>query len=147
MDIGCHTLDILDFILGPIKEAKGNLGNQGGLYKADDIVTASFVFESGVQGTGVWCFTAYEDYDMNEIVGNKGKISFSTFGSEPIQLVTEEGMTEFPMENPRHIQQPLIQTIVDELNGKQICPSHGESGARTSWVMDQITKDYVKLEK
>jgi predicted dehydrogenase len=147
MDIGCHTLDILDFILGPIKEAKGNLGNQGGLYKADDIVTASFVFDSGVQGTGLWCFTAYEDYDMNEIVGSKGKISFSTFGSEPIQLVTEEGMTEFPMENPRHIQQPLIQTVVDELNGKQICPSHGESGARTNWVMDQITKDYGKSKK
>jgi 1,5-anhydro-D-fructose reductase (1,5-anhydro-D-mannitol-forming) len=32
----------------------------------------------------------------------------------------------------------LIQTIVDELNGQGRCPSTGESGARATWVMDQM---------
>ncbi|NMA83706.1 MAG: Gfo/Idh/MocA family oxidoreductase [Epulopiscium sp.] len=137
-DIGCHTLDILDYILGPIKEAKGMAGNQAGLYEADDIVSATFVFESGIQGIGIWCFSAFENYDQNEIIGSKGKIVFSTFGSEPIALITEEETVEFPIENPIHIQQPLIQTIVNEINGKAECPSTGETGARTSWVMDQI---------
>jgi len=88
MDIGCHTLDILDFLLGQIVEMTGRAGNQAGLYEAEDIVTADFRFASGVQGTGVWCFSAFENYDCNEIVGSKGKIRFSTFGSEPIELTT-----------------------------------------------------------
>ncbi|SET37985.1 Predicted dehydrogenase [Natronincola peptidivorans] len=144
LDMGCHTLDILDYILGPIKEAKGSIDNQAQLYKADDIVTGNFVFESGVQGIGVWCFSAFENYEMNEIIGSKGKIEFSTFSSEPVVLTTEEKITKFPIENPKHIQQPLIQTVVNELNGESKCPSSGKSAARTSWVIDQIVKNYYK---
>jgi hypothetical protein len=36
------------------------------------------------------------------------------------------------------VQQPLIQTVVDELLGLGRCPSTGESAARTNWVMDQM---------
>jgi predicted dehydrogenase len=144
LDLGSHTLDILDFLLGPICEAEGHASNQAGLYPAEDIVTGSFVFASGVQGTGSWCFSAYDHLDLIEIIGSKGKLSFSTFGSEPIVLTTSQGETLFPVENPQHIQQPLIQTIVDELNGSGRCPSHGESAARTSWVMDRLIAGYVR---
>jgi hypothetical protein len=41
---------------------------------------------------------------------------------------------------PAHVQQPLIQSVVDELLGRGTCPSTGESGARTSWVMDQLVR-------
>ena len=146
MDMGSHTLDVLDFILGPIKTAQGSAGNQGYLYRAEDVVAANFVFDSGVHGTGIWCFTAYEDYDRNEIVGSSGKISFSTFGEEPVQLITEEGVTTFPTESPLHIQQPLIQTVIDDLTGIGSCPSTGESAARTSRVMDEILKDYRSVQ-
>jgi predicted dehydrogenase len=144
LDVGSHTLDILDYMLGPIKEVKGSVDNQAKLYEADDIVTGNFVFESGVQGIGVWCFTAFENYDKNEIIGSKGKIEFSTFGSEPIVLVNEENSVNFPIENPKHIQQPLIQTIVNELLGIGTCPSNGKSAARTSWVMEQLIQSYYK---
>ncbi len=140
LDVGSHTLDILDFLLGPIQAVQGHAANQAGLYPAEDMVTGSFVFASGVQGTGTWCFCAYDTCDRNEIIGSRGKLTFSTFGSEPVVLTTEDGEEAFPFENPRHIQQPLIQTIVDELSGTGTCPSHGESAARTSWVMDQLIR-------
>lgn len=138
MDIGCHSLDLLDFLLGPIQKASGHVGNQAGLYKAEDIVTASLVFESGVQGTGLWSFAAFEQVDITEIIGNRGKISFSTFGTDPIVLTSADRKVEYPVETPQHVQQPLIQTIVNELLGAGICPSHGESAARTSIVIDRI---------
>jgi len=138
LDLASHTLDVLDYILGPIEDARGHNSNQAGLYSAEDMVTASFEFKSGVHGVGAWCFTAFERLDQNEIIGSKGKLVFSTFGTEPVKLVTLEGETEFPLDNPAHVQQPLIQTIVDELLGKGICPSKGESGARASLVMDKV---------
>lgn len=147
LDLASHTLDVLDYILGPIAEAQGIASNQAGLYKAEDIVSASFKFGTQIHGVGTWCFTAFDDYDMNEIVGSKGKIKFSTFGKESVELINDEGKTEFPIENPIHIQQPLIQTIVDELNGIGNCPSNGISGARTNKVMDDILRSYRKLQE
>jgi hypothetical protein len=40
------------------------------------------------------------------------------------------------------VHQPLIQTIVDEMNGKGKCPSTGESGARTARFMDQLLDEF-----
>ncbi|WP_299742316.1 Gfo/Idh/MocA family protein [uncultured Rossellomorea sp.] len=138
-DLASHTLDILDFLLGPIQEAKGFASNQGGYYEAEDIVTGTYQFTSGVQGIGKWCFTAFEDVDMNEIVGSKGKIRFSTFGDDPVRLTTIEGKEQWSFERPLHVHQPLVETIVKELTeGGDWCPSTGDSGARTNWVMDAI---------
>ncbi|MCA1054947.1 Gfo/Idh/MocA family oxidoreductase [Rossellomorea aquimaris] len=138
-DLASHTLDILDFLLGPIQEAKGFSSNQAGYYEAEDMVTGTYQFQSGVHGVGKWCFAAFEDVDHNEIVGSKGKISFSTFGDDPVILTTVEGQQEWRFERPEHVHQPLVETIVRELTqDKDGCPSTGESGARTNWVMDEI---------
>ena len=142
LDLASHTLDVLDYVLGPIREVHGFASNQGGYYRAEDVVTGSFVFESGVQGVGTWCFTVFDHTDMNEIVGSEGKIRFSSFGVEPLVWATHKGMTQFPIDNPQHVQQPLIQTIVDELNGMGRCPSTGVSAARTTWVMDEMLKNH-----
>ncbi len=142
MDLACHTLDILDYILGAIVEVKGITTNQAGLYPAEDMVTCNFRVETNVLGSGVWCFSAFTQADLNEIVGTNGKICFSTFGSEPIQLITSAGSQQFAIENPSPIQLPLIQTIVNELLGIGQCPSIGVTAARTNKVMDEVLKDW-----
>ncbi|MGD2049043.1 MAG: Gfo/Idh/MocA family oxidoreductase [Chloroflexota bacterium] len=142
VDLASHQLDFLDFLLGPIEHAQGFAANQAGNYLAEDMVSASFVFQSGVQGTGNWCFNAYEEMDRTEIVGDKGRLIYSTFDDLPVVLETVEGKKEFKIGYPVHIQQPLIQTVVDDLLGEGKCPSTGESGARTTWVMDQIIAGY-----
>ncbi len=142
LDLASHTLDFLDYLLGPIVRVKGMAGNQAGLYLAEDIVTATWEFASGVLGTGAWCFTAHSDLDVTEIVGSRGKLAFSTFGAEPISLTTADGVSRFAIENPVHIQQPMIQTVVDELNGVGRCPSTGVTAARTTWVMDEALREW-----
>lgn len=140
VDLASHMLDFLDYVFGPIVSVHGYASNQAGQYSAEDIVTATFRFKSGVHGAGSWCFTAADRCDVTKIVGSGGEISFSTFDANPILLTTAAGVSEFRLENPQHIEQPLIQTVVDELNDNGTCPSTGESAARTSWVMDQILR-------
>lgn len=138
VDLAAHMLDFLDYALGPIREVRGFASNQARRYPADDIVTGTFVFDSGVHGVGTFCFSAFGRQDLTDIVGSEGKITYSTFDARPIVLTTAGGTTEFPIEYPAHIQQPLIQTVVNALNGVGTCPSTGESAARTSWVMDRM---------
>ncbi|MEZ4560451.1 MAG: hypothetical protein R2854_29130 [Caldilineaceae bacterium] len=59
--------------------------------------------------------------DITEIVGTKGQLTFSSFGEEPVQLACPNGVEEFAISHPPHIQQHMIQTIVDELNGEGTC--------------------------
>ena len=141
VDLASHMLDLLDFLLGPIRDVHGFASNQGQRYPAEDIVTSTFVHESGVHGVGTWCFTSFDRWDRTEIVGTEGKIAYATFATQPVSLTTGAGVTEWTFDDPPHIQQPLIQTVVDALNGVGTCPSTGESAARTSWVMDQMLAD------
>jgi predicted dehydrogenase len=143
-DLASHQLDLLDFFFGPITKAKGFAANQAKAYKAEDIVTGTFVFKNGVVGTGNWCFTASQSAQIDEITiyGNQGKISFQTFGKgEFILELDQEENQLYQLELPYHIQQPLIQSIVNDLLGKGECPSTGKTGARTNWVMDQLVNE------
>ena len=140
-DLGSHQLDLLDYLLGPISEAQGTATNQAGWYEAADVVSASFRFECGAAGSGVWCFNAHDSgrTDRTQIVGSRGKLVYSTFDLEaPLTLHTDDGDETFDLPPPEHVQQPLIQSMIDELLGRGHCPSTGESAARTSRVLDLI---------
>jgi predicted dehydrogenase len=149
-DLAPHQLDLLDYWFGPITSAKGHAANQTGAYDAEDIVSATFSFTNGVLGTGIWCFTVDKSLqtDQGEIIGSKGRITFSFFDLAAPVLVEKNSQTEehtFTM--PVNIQHPLIQTIVEELQGTGKCPSTGVSGARTAKVMDDIMEEWYKQQK
>jgi 1,5-anhydro-D-fructose reductase (1,5-anhydro-D-mannitol-forming) len=146
-----HTLDILDFVFGPIEEVRAFAANQGGAYPAEDLVTATYRFASGVHFSGAWCFTADFDDEYNEIIGANGRIRYSTFppldpsrGSRPapIRIIRGDRVEEMPIADPAYVHQPLIQTIVDEMNGKGRCPSTAESAARTARVIDDTLAEF-----
>jgi predicted dehydrogenase len=108
VDLASHMLDLLDYLLGPLRHVRGFAGNQAQRYPAEDIVTGTFVFESGIQGVGTWCFTSFDRQDVTEIVGSAGRLTYSTFDSQPILLTTANGSTPFAFDYPPHIQQPLL---------------------------------------
>jgi len=143
VDMASHSIDMLDFLFGPIAKVSGFASNQAGLYPAEDIVTGSWKFASGIHGVGSWCFTLGEALDVFEIFGSCGHIAFSVFGSEPIQLAsTIDGspvIQNIQYATPEHVGQPLIQLVVRELLGeKGICPSTGESALRAARILDEI---------
>lgn len=145
-DLASHQLDYLDYVFGPIQSVHGNAGNQAGLYEAADIVSSHFTFKNGIQGFGSWCFTVHEKAIQDEltVIGSKGKLSIPFFG-EPEIVLEKAGLDRkeiIKFDLPRHIQQPLIQTVVDDLLGVGVCPSTGTSAARTNWVMEEMTRGY-----
>lgn len=143
LDLGCHTLDILDWLFGPIVDVSGHASNQRGAYPAEDGVAMSFAFGNGMLGTGLWNFDSLQRQDHIEVIGDAGRLTFATFGDGPIRLESASGVREFHVENPLHIQQPLIETIVAELTGQPgACPSTAESATRTSRVMDEVLRGY-----
>ena len=146
LDMGIHTLDMLDFWFGAIEEVHGIASNRAGLYDVEDMVTATWRHASGVQGSGSWCYVCGEGEDRVEIVGSQGRIEFEFFTDAPLRLINTAGIEEAAIANPPHVQQPFIQSIVDDLNGIAPCPGNVESAVRSTWVADEVLKNY-RLQK
>lgn len=142
LDVGCHALDIFDFLLGPITQVQGTAANLAAVYDVEDAVVMHCRFACGALGVCSWNFASAFHEDRIEISGTEGRLTLSVFGNEPVRLETTSGVELFDLPNPRHIQQPLIESIVGQLHGQDQCPSTGVTAARTSWVMDQVLAGY-----
>jgi len=139
-DLASHQLDILKYIFGGIAEASGCAGNRLDLYPAVDYVEAAFEFCSGVSGTGSWCFTVPADCEDDSIyiVGTEGRLTASTYDRKTITVTNASGRQKYDPEWPTHIQQPLIQSVVDDILGRDSCPSTGDTAIATNVVMEKI---------
>ncbi|MBI4899812.1 MAG: Gfo/Idh/MocA family oxidoreductase [Actinobacteria bacterium] len=130
-ETACHTLDVLDMLLGPATEPSG-------VTRSDlHAVSASWRF-GDVVASGSWTFGTPDPLDETVVAGTVGTLSFATFAPTPIRVVTERGTTLYEVDDPRHVHGPLVATILDELRGQGSCPSTGESALRTATLMDTI---------
>lgn len=143
-DLASHQLDYMDFLFGPVKKVISLALNQGGLYRAEDFVSATFLFDNKIACTGTWSFSSglAAGRDIIEIVGEKGLIKFSCFNFEPIVLENNDGRKEFENFRPENVQICLIDQVVKALSGKGEAVSTGISAARTSKVMDDVVKEF-----
>jgi predicted dehydrogenase len=148
-DLASHTLDFLDYALGEIEDVRANAINQAGLYPAEDLVLATWQHKSGVAGTGSWCFSTSDKNKLDEveIIGDQGRILFSTFAFSPVVLENNSGRQDFPFERPPHVQSLLMEKIVASLRGQGESPSTGKTAARTNWVLDEMVKNYYQKDK
>jgi predicted dehydrogenase len=147
LDLGCHTLDMLDFILGPLEDVQGSAINLAShvatpAILVEDGVAMTFRTAGGALGAAQWTFASDQRADEIVISGDRGELRLSTFGSEPVAVRRGGEVESFDLPNPRHVQQPMIQTVVDHLLGRGRCESTGVSAARTSAVIDTVLRGY-----
>lgn len=139
-DLAPHQLDLLQHFFGVILEARGICANRGKLYATEDSVSGVFRFESGLPGSGSWCFVAHESAreDRIQIIGNSGSISFSVFDYAPIVLHTSQGRQLIEVPNPPLVQYPLIKNVIEHLQGLSVCTCTSVSATPVNWVLDRI---------
>ncbi len=137
-DLASHGLDLFTYLLGNIKSVSGIATNQQGLYSCYDSISACWLHDSGITGTGSWNFGSNEREDCVEIYGSKGKITFSIFENHPFLLSNDQGKMEHHIENPENIQLYHVEGMREQLLGNSKHPSTGWTALHTSWVMDKI---------
>jgi predicted dehydrogenase len=130
-ETACHTLDVLDLLLGPATDAAGVTSPDR------HAVSASYRF-SDVMGSGSWTFGTPDAVEETVLAGTEGTLSFASFTPTPIRVVTAQGATAYEVGDPQHVHGPLVATILDELRGIGTCPSTGKSALRTAALMDSI---------
>ena len=130
-DLAPHQLDLMHYFFGEAKIINGIATNQAGLYKADDTVTGNILFKNGVVFNGLWSFgiANVDEKDYCEITGTNGKISFSVFDGHTITVTTNNGTEQFNFDALQHVQQPMIEQVVNYFLGEALNPCSGNDGA------------------
>jgi len=130
------------WLFGDAEKIDGVSSNKAGNYIADDTVSGSILFKKGIIFSGDWCFCANESIDHCVVTGSRGKISFSFFGIPRIELVSNNKTTTLNFEPLQHVQQPMIEKIVQYFLGKANNPCTGEEGAEVMrWMEEFVCKD------
>ena len=142
LDLGSHTLDLLDWLVGPLENVSGAAANVASQHEVEDNVVMQFRLASGALGTARWNFAAGASADEILIEGDEGELKLTTFGDDPVELRRASGIERFAIAHPAHIQEPMIATVVGELRGEGRCESTGASAARTQAVMDAALDGY-----
>ena len=73
--------------------------------------------------------------DSCEIIGEKGSIKFPVFGKQ-VTLQNENGRQSFDFVQPEHIQQPMIQQVVDYFFGNGKNPCSASEALKSTQVME-----------
>jgi predicted dehydrogenase len=159
MDVGCHVLDRIDWLCGPItvvqSMAERRVTNH--MAKVEDYVrfegTIGSCDWSPIVGKGAtvlcsWEFGSNEEeMDCLELIGPKGSICMAAMSpSLPVRVHDKTGniVLELDFDVPEHTAQFMIQAITDELRGLGSKPfiSRADNAIRTSGVLDQALMSY-----
>lgn len=136
-DLAPHQIDLMYHYFGAFDQVKGYATAKNN--KVEDTVNGIIKFKNGVQFRGVWNFTSATNYKKEEciIYGTEGSIHFSFYGDKVI-LNNQGGETVFKFENPKHIQQTMIEAVISYFLGNSENPCPAEDGLTVMQAMEKL---------
>ena len=139
-DIAPHTVDIFQFLFGNIREVAGSAENCGTGCPLENIVTMDVVTAQNVRASLRFCCTASEKSDRMSVTGSNGRMEFSVHGKQDVKVWDSSGHLIFDstITDPVTVEQPMVQTVVEDLLGLGHCLSHAEDVLITYDVIDQV---------
>ena len=140
-DLAPHQIDLLLYFFGQIKKANGVSSNLAKNYNADDMVCGNIFFENNVIFNGQWCFCSPANETTDEIIitGTKGNIKFSVFGDPVIHVTVNDKTEALQFKTLEHVQQPMIQKVVEYFLGNDENPCSAEDGVEVMQIIDAFT--------
>lgn len=112
-DFGCHRIETLVNIFGPVKQVTGMVSNVVFDREVEDTAAALFQFESGT--CGVLCVThaASELRDTLEVFGTQGSIRVPVLNAGELRIKTSTGDRVESHPPAANIHQPLIEDFAE----------------------------------
>lgn len=138
-DLAPHQLDIMYQLFGEEEQISGIAVNTGGLYKAADTVSGKIKFSNNIRFVGNWNFNSATDDDLCEITGSRGKLVFSFFKGNSIDIHINNHIRRLEFDYLQHVQEPMIEKTVQHFLGQADNPCNGDSGVKIMQWMDAMT--------
>jgi predicted dehydrogenase len=109
MDFGCHRLEILLNLFGPIERTAAVMSRALFDREVEDTCIAGFEFENGTQASLAVTHAAFESRDTLDIYCSDGSIHTPSLNRGEIRIVTAGGERIESHPPHRNLHQPLIE--------------------------------------
>ena len=138
MDFGCHRIEILLDVLGPIDGVSSMHKNSFFDRRVEDTTVASFDFASGALATLTCTHAAIEPCDSFDLYCTNGSIHVETLNKGSLKLVTQSGVVEEIHAPAPNLHQPIIDDFVDSVLNDRPPAVDGSKGRAVSEILDRI---------
>ncbi len=139
-DLAPHQLDLLLMYFGTPEVIQGFSLQRNPEGTCDDCVSGQMRFTDDVLFQGHWDFTSQDGTvkDSCKITCDQGTISFSFFRSPTLVVKSNQGIETTTFDPPRHIQQPMIETVVSYFQGTDENPCPSSVGVQVMEMIDSF---------
>jgi predicted dehydrogenase len=99
------------------------------------------LFKNGVVFHGIWCFSVSNESEKDscEIFGDSGTIAFTFFNQREVVMTINGRKQTFTFDTLQHVQQPMIERVVEYFLDEGPNPCSGEEGLVVMKLIDKFT--------
>ena len=137
-DFGCHRLEILLSLFGPVRQAVGLTANVIFDREVEDTAVAALSFASGPCATVTVTHAAIEPRDTLRIFGTTGSIHIAVLNAGQL-VVTRDGEERHESYPPApNLHQPLVEDFVDAIRSDRAPAVDGAIGRAVAEIEARI---------
>lgn len=137
-DFGCHRIEVLLDLLGPITDVKATLANTFFNREVEDFATAIFHLERGMSATLTVSHAAHEPQDTLDLFCSRGSIHIPVLNHGTMRVLTSNGERTETHPTATNIHQPLIEDFTRALLEDRDPLVTGTIGRAVAVVEEQI---------
>src|SRR5262245_50734689 len=143
MDFGCHRIEILINLFGPVKRTTAVIGSALFDREVEDTCIAGFEFENGTRASIAVTHAAFESRDTLEIYCSAGSIYTPSLNRGEIRVVTAAG--ERTESHPPHsnLHQPLIEDFTRAVFDGCEPEVGGDAGCAVAFAEEKIYAEVI----
>ncbi len=138
MNVGCHIIDLLRFLIGEIMEVSAFCDVLSFDYLVEDIASLIIRFENGAHGVINVCYNVPVSESNVEIYGSKGMMlwQISLEGEIVLKVHTEKGLKEYEFRvDFASTRKPMIEDFIECLRMDTEPSISGLDGLRATQVV------------
>ena len=137
-DFGCHRIEVLINILGPIKQTVSMTRNVLFEREVEDTAVAVFQFERGACGVLTVTHAAHEPQDTLQLFGSRGSLCVSSLNKG--EIIIKSGEQERHEIHPpaSNLHQPLIDDFIEAVLDDREPKVSGELGREVAVIEEAI---------
>lgn len=141
MDFGCHRLEVLLHLFGPVSEVIGTHDRLHFTREVEDTAVAILKFESGPMAVLSVTHATPTSRDTVEIYGTKGSLHIPALNAGTLHLV-RDGKTETEHHPPHeNLHLPHIEAFTQAVLNDTAAPVDGDAGRAVNQIMASIYQD------
>jgi predicted dehydrogenase len=137
-DFGCHRIEVLTDILGPISQVRADTANVLFDREVEDTAIACFRFERGAYAVLSVTHAAREAQDTLDVFGSRGSIHVPVLNEGTMRVIDDQGERCETHPPDANLHAPLIRNFVDAVINDREPSVNGETGRMVAMIEEEI---------